>query len=232
MSHLALSPIGTELLDDPAADPTQAAESLRNIARANRWFGNRAALRRGLGRLLKDVPAGRQLTLLDIGTGAGDLPGVAVQWARTRRLELRPVGLERSPVAASLASAAGVPTIVACAGAPPLRDRSVDLVLVSQVVHHLAPEAAIALFRRCDQLARHGVIVLDLHRAFGAQAAFAVGARLLRFDAATRHDGLVSIRRGYTTGELQRLLETAGIAATVESRPPYRLLATWRTGIG
>lgn len=40
---LPTSPVGTELLDDPAADPALVASSLRHIVRANRWFGGRAA---------------------------------------------------------------------------------------------------------------------------------------------------------------------------------------------
>ena len=49
---LAIAPIGTELLDDPAADPVLAAESLRDIIRSNRWFGGAAAVRYGLRRAL------------------------------------------------------------------------------------------------------------------------------------------------------------------------------------
>jgi hypothetical protein len=35
MAELSISPIGTELLDDPAADPAIVALSLRNIAQAS-----------------------------------------------------------------------------------------------------------------------------------------------------------------------------------------------------
>ncbi|HEX9166623.1 MAG TPA: hypothetical protein VF862_11995, partial [Gemmatimonadales bacterium] len=86
MSRLALSPHGTELLDDPAADPATVALSLRNIARANWWFGGWAAIRYGLSRLLEAGDPGNRirssrLTLLDVGTGIGDLPARAVRWA-------------------------------------------------------------------------------------------------------------------------------------------------------
>ena len=42
--HLGISPIGIELLDDPDADPAAVTLSLRNVARANRWFGGAAAV--------------------------------------------------------------------------------------------------------------------------------------------------------------------------------------------
>ncbi len=225
---LAPSPVGVELLDDPAADPAVVAESLRHIARSNRWFGGTWAVRHGLGRALAGVPAGASLTLADLGTGLGDLPRAAARWAARRGIRLVAVGLERSPVAARLARDGGVPCVVGCAGAPPFRDKSVDLVLVSQLVHHLADESAVRLFRACDRLARRAVIVADLRRGPLGPAAFWVGAHVLGFDAITVADGMTSLRRGYTTARLHELLAAAGVRGIVERRPGYRLVATWR----
>jgi SAM-dependent methyltransferase len=225
---LTLSPVGTELLDDPGADPAAVTESLRNIARANRWFGGSAAALHGLSRILEGIPRGTGLTLLDLGTGAGDLPLAAVRRAARMGIRLRPLGLERSRVAAGVARAAGIPCAVACAGAPPFRAKSVDVVLVSQVMHHLDSGSAVRLLRTCDQLARVGVVVADLRRGRLAPLAFRVGAGALRFDRYTTSDGLTSIRRGYTPDELRELLGSAGIAGRVSSRPFYRLVATWR----
>jgi SAM-dependent methyltransferase len=227
---LELSPIGAELLDDPSADPATVAASLRDIARANRWFGGAAAVRRGLDRALADVPRGASLTLVDLGTGLGDLPRDAMRWAARRGVRLQALGLERNRVAARLAVAAGVPCAVGCAGATPLRDKSVDLVLVSQVAHHLSDQSAVRLFRECDRVARRAVVVADLRRGRLGPLVFWVGARALRFDPVTVADGMTSIRRGYTPRELEDLLGAAGVRATVERRPGYRLVATWRPG--
>ena len=229
-SPLSLSPIGTELLDDPGSDPFIVTRSLRNIARANRWFGGASAARWGLARVLGGVPPGTSLTLLDLGTGIGDLPLACARWAGRRGIGVTPLGLERSRVAAALARDAGVPTVVADAGAPPLGERSVDLVLVSQVAHHFDPDSIVALLRLADRLARLAVVVSDLRRSRLAQAAFLGGALLLGFDRATRHDGRTSIRRGFTAPELARLLARAGIRARVTRRPGWRLVAAWRTG--
>jgi SAM-dependent methyltransferase len=226
------SPVGTELLDDPAADPATVRRSLANIALANRWFGGTAALAWGLGRVTRGVRAGARLTLLDLGTGAGDLPNAARRWGARRGLHIVPIGLELSPVAAALASGAGVPTFVASATAPPVRPKSVDIVLVSQLAHHLAPAGVVSLLAAADRAARGAVIVLDLRRAWLARVAFRAGAALLRFDDVTVHDGLVSIRRGYTMSELRALAARAGVAATVRRRPGYRLAAVWGTVAG
>jgi Methyltransferase domain len=227
MSELTINAIGSELLDNPAADPTSVAESLRNVARANRWFGGASAVRFGLAHALDRVPPGETLALLDLGTGMGDLPRVAVQWGLRRGVRIEPVGLELNRAAAALARQGGLQTIVACAGTPPIRDKAVDVVLVSQVAHHLDPRSVIDLFRTCDRLARRAVIVADLHRHALAAPSFWCGARLLGFDAVTMSDGITSIRRGFSRPELLDLMTRAGVRGEVVSRPGFRLVAIW-----
>jgi 2-polyprenyl-3-methyl-5-hydroxy-6-metoxy-1,4-benzoquinol methylase len=227
MTDLSISPIGTELLDDPAADPATVAASLRNIARANRWFGGAAAVRFGLSRTLGATPPGTTLSLLDLGTGLGDLPQVAVRWGATRGIRVLPIGLELNRAAAALAGATGLPTAVACAGAPPIGDKSVDVVLLSQVAHHLTSESVVRLLRTCDRLARRAVIVADLRRHALAAPSFWCGARLLGFDPVTLTDGVTSIRRGFSRRELLELMAQAEVNGRVDRRHGFRLVATW-----
>lgn len=228
MSRLSLSATGVELLDDPGADPAVVAQSLRNIARANRWFGGLAAVRYGLGRVLRDMPPGR-ITMLDIGTGMGDVPAMVRRWGRSRGLDVEPVGIERHRAAARLAADSHLPIALGCGGDLPVRSRSVDVVVVSQLAHHLDDDGCRVLFLECDRVARRGVVVADLHRSRAATAGFWLGARLLRFDRVTIADGLTSIRRGFTAAELRARLRHAGIEGEVAHRPGARVVATWRT---
>ena len=225
---LSISPVGAELLDDPAADAGTVEASLRDIAVANRWLGGTAAALHGLGRVLAGIPRGSRATLLDIGTGHGDLPRAAVRWGRRRGIEIVPVALELNAVAAALALRAGIPTAVADAAAPPVAAGSVDVVLVSQVAHHFSRDSAVRLALTCDRLARRGVVIADLRRSAIAAVGFRLGARLLGFDPVTRLDGVTSVRRGFSAGELEALLLGGGIRARVERRPGFRLVATWR----
>ena len=227
MAGLSITSIGAELLDDPAANPAAVAKSLRNIARANRWFGGATAVRYGLRRTLGAVPQGTALTLLDLGTGLGDLPQVAVRWGAERGIRIRPIGIERNRMAAGLARDRGVPSILACAGAPPFAEKSVDVVLVSQVAHHLTSQSIVDLLRTCDRIACRAVIVADLRRSRLAGAAFWCGAQMLRFDDVTKADGMTSVRRGFSSRELRTLLIRANIRGRVDRTPGFRLVATW-----
>lgn len=226
-SALELNDVGDELLDHPGADPRTVAISLRNIARANHWFGGTAAALYGIGRALARVPHDTPVTLLDVGTGLGDLPAAAVRWGQRHGRLITPLGLERSHVAAALAASRGVPTTVADAGMPPFRDGAVDVVLLSQVAHHFAPRSIVQLVRTCDRIARIGVVIADLRRSPFAAAGFWFGAHALGFDRVTRTDGITSVRRGFTPDELRRILAEAGVTARVERRPGFRIVATW-----
>lgn len=230
MTALAASPIGIEALDDPATDPALVVRMLRDIARANRWFGGTATVRAGLAWLLDPSDRGRTMTLFDVGTGAGDLPCDAVRWAAQRAITIQPIGLERIPAAARLARRAGVATLLGCAGAIPLADRSVDIVLVSQVAHHLNDDAIVRLFADCSRIARRGVIIADLRPSPLAGLAFRLGGAVLAMHPTTIADGVTSLRRGFT---LERLAALAAAAhhhpVQLTSRPFARILACWRT---
>lgn len=225
---LALSPIGQELLDDPGAEPGEVRLTLHHIARANRLFGGVRAARYGLARLRP--PGSGPFTLLDVGTGQGDIPRALAGWADRRGTPFRAVGLDRIPAAAQLASHKGQPTVIGCGGQLPFRSGSVDLVLASQLAHHLAPDACCQLFRECGRVARLGVVIADLRRSWLARPLFAGAARLLRFDRWTREDGVVSLARGFTRQQLLARLAEAGVQGKVTRRGMVRIVAWWRVG--
>ncbi len=228
MSSLQTALYGAALLDDARAAPDLVRVSLRNIARANRWLGGAAAVRFGLRRATAEKPSGSTLTLLDVGTGLGDLPMMAARWAARRGIRMRPVGLEQHPAAAAAARENGVTAVVGDGADLPFRNGSIDLVLLSQVAHHFAPGAIVSLLRECARVARHAVIVADLRRSALAAAGFSVLGRLLRFDRHTLEDGLTSLHRGFTPRTLGALLADAGLAAPVARRPGARLVAVAR----
>ncbi len=225
---------GCELLDDPGAAPARVCESLRNIGRANRWFGGAAAVRFGLERAFASATPGTpgtprvRFTMVDVGTGLGDLPRMAQAWAAARGITLVPLGLERHTAAARLAGKLGLPVVVGDGEALPFANGSIDVVLLSQVAHHFAPSAIVHLFRECSRVARHAVIVADLRRSRLAAVGFRLAGRVMGFDSDTVRDGVTSLRRGFSTASLTELLGQAGIRAPVARRPGARLVAVWR----
>ena len=233
LSSLRFSSIGTESLDDPTTDPAIVTRMLADIVVCNRWLGGTLAMRFGLARLLQDSDRGGELTLFDVGTGAADLPCDARRWAERRGVSLVPLALERIPAAARVARDAGVPIVLGCASALPLGPKSVDLVLLSQVVHHLDADSAVRLLAACSTIARRGVIVADLHRTWFAAPGFRLAGAMLGLHRITIADGVTSVQRGYTTSELRALCVRAGATnVTVATSFGSRVVAWWRTDGG
>jgi SAM-dependent methyltransferase len=217
-----------ELLDDPSADAATVVACLGDVARINRLFGGaRAALVR-LDGLLRTERTGAPLTLLDVGTGVGDIPAAAARLARRRGLDLRLLGVERHGAAASEAQRRnGVATCVADGFRLPLGDRSVDYVLCSQLLHHFDADAAVRLVAELDRVARRGVVIADLRRSALAAAGIFLASFPLRLHPTTRRDGVISVFRGFTVAELGALCHAAGVRAAVRRHAGFRLTAAW-----
>lgn len=219
---------GTEILDDPDADPALALRSLRDVALANAWFGGRRAVLGELDAVLAGLPAGAACTLLDVGTGLGDIPRAARRLGERRGLTMRTIGLERATALSRAAAAQCTLAITADALSLPFATGSLDVVTCSQVLHHFDGEAADQLLRECTRVARRAVIIGDLRRSWIAVAGLWSGSYLLGFHPVSRHDGVVSIRRGYTVPELQQLVQAAtGCLPRVRRRLGFRVVARW-----
>jgi len=229
MIALAPSPLGIEALDDPACPAPVAAATLQDIALVNALFGGRAAAAYGLRRLLDGLPVTTRLTLLDVGAGIGDVARALVRTAARRGIRLTPVALDLHRVAARLARDGGTHAVVGSAAALPFWRGDIDIVLASQFLHHFARESVSALIGMFDRLAGRGVVVCEPRRTPVAVAGIWLAATALRLHPVTRRDGVLSVRRSFTRGELASILARAGIRGHVRRRPGFRVVAWWRT---
>lgn len=220
-----------ELFDDATADAAVAAASLRDIARANRFLGGAGAALSRLDEVFRATPRGATLTLLDVGTGCGDIPRAARRRAAAAGLALRVVGLERHPTAAREAARDGaLAAVLGDAAALPLRARSVDVVLCSQLLHHFHGAAVTAIVAELERVARRAVVIADIRPSPLAAAGVWLASFPLGFHPVSRRDGVTSVKRGFTPAALRGACAAAGVDADVRTHPGYRVTAAWRPG--
>lgn len=218
---------GVEFLDQPDVDPRIRRRSHRDIALSNRLFGGMHAALTELELALE--PGSRSVSVLDVGTGTGDIPARFAQRASRRGADVRILGVDdhRELVAATR----DWPVVPVCADALslPFADGSVDIVCCSQTLHHFIETDALRLVREMNRVARQRVVIADLRRSWVAVAALWTLSFPLRFHPVSRHDGVVSILRGFTRAELSRLVHDAvGVEPRVRYRFAYRITASWR----
>jgi 2-polyprenyl-3-methyl-5-hydroxy-6-metoxy-1,4-benzoquinol methylase len=217
-----------ELLDGPLDDATLHG-NLGDLERVNRYGGGAALSWRALERLRSLSGRPVELSLLDIGTGAADIPRDLLRRAVASQLRLAVTATDIRPQIVNEARRRSSATenlhiALANTGKLEFADGAFDVAHASMVLHHLEPDECVELLAELGRVARLGVIVNDLDR----RQAWWLGAWLLSRIATrngyTRHDAPLSVRRGYRPDETKSLAARAGLReqARLWARPPYR----------
>jgi SAM-dependent methyltransferase len=167
-------------------------------------------------------------TLLDVGTGLGDIPLLARSAAARAGIALDTIGLEATEWLATGSRPRTSIAIVGDGRALPFADQSIDVVTCSQVLHHFFDRDAARLVQELHRVARVRVIISEIRRSQLAVAGIWVASFALGFHPVSRHDGVVSVRRGFTVGELAETVHDAtGASPAVRRRPGFRVTASW-----
>jgi SAM-dependent methyltransferase len=216
---------GVEWLDE-TPDPELQRRSHRDIALANRLFGGIRAVEQELMPWLPS--AGGTVSLLDVGTGTGDIPERLRKRARARDVELRVFALDDRAELVKATREWPVSGVCGNALALPFQSGAFDFVIASQVLHHFAGSDAVQLVQEMNRVAKRRVIIADLRRSWLAVAGLWAVSFPLGFHKVSRHDGVVSILRGFQAPELRDLIRQAtGVDPTVKHQPGWRLTASW-----
>jgi len=216
-----------EMLDRPAPF-ADLSENLDDIANFNAFFGGCSVTLRHAKRLLRAVPADRAATVVDVGTGGGDIPRALVRWARRAGRSIRVLAIDLGGEVLSVAAAPlnNKPEITLIQGnalALPLRPLSVDVAISTHLLHHLAPDEAAASLAEMDRVSRRGLVANDLFRTRVAHAVVWTTTRLLAKSPMSRHDGPLSVPRAYTPEEVESMARRANLPSVRVRRYPWAL---------
>ena len=211
-------------MDEPVADAGELEANLRDIAFANARLGGTAPVVRALRRL-------GARSVLDVGSGAGDVALALVRDGARRGVQVHVTCLDQSEQMLAIARRStradpALSFVRADGGALPYADGAFDVVTCTLALHHFDPDAARALLRELRRVARLSPVVCDLRRSPVAFAATWLWSRTSR-NRLTRHDAPLSVRRAYTAGEARELACDAGWhAPRVRHEPFFRMTLT------
>jgi 2-polyprenyl-3-methyl-5-hydroxy-6-metoxy-1,4-benzoquinol methylase len=215
-----------ELMDAPDLDPAIYARCLNDLAAVNRvTFTHRTTLR-WLARALAGTAPGSRVTILDVACGHGDLLRALAHFGERAGFAFDLTGIDlnpRSAVAARAATPAGLPiTYITGDVFDYAPSPAPDFIVSSQFTHHLPAADIVRLLGWMERFAARGWQITDLHRHRLAYHGFPLLARLMRWQRIVRHDGQVSVARGFTAAEWREMVAQAGMPATVRWRLPFR----------
>lgn len=186
----------------------EVAEFFRSLGRVNRFFDFTHPFRTLIPELVGRDHC-KTLSILDVGAGDGSLGRAVQEWAARQGWDWRVVNVDCSPVALRLNE--GGLNVIASATRLPFYPASFDVVLASQMAHHLTDTQVRGLLREAWRVARSAVVLCDLHRNLGLYLALRLLFCFQDHPASFRSDALLSVKRGWRIAELARLADEAGV---------------------
>ena len=222
----------TELMDSDETDFATFRDCLVDLAKVNRLtLAYRPTLRffadlAKAGRLPRD----RTVSVVDVGSGFGDMLRKVDRWAALRGLRLDLIGVDLNPWSARTATAATAPDRSIRYVTANVFDfsagRPIDIVISSLFTHHLDDASLVRFIAWMEANAAIGWFVNDLHRHPLPYHAFRIASRALRFHHFVQHDGPISIARAFDPHDWRDALAAAGLpagAADIRPQFPFRL---------
>lgn len=197
-----------EYFDTPGLSQAQRDRACRELDRLNVFFQFSHTFVSRLPRWLGKKRCER-LDILDVGAGTGLLGKRMSAWAKRRGWDWRVTNLDTHPCPLDHTLSASF--VTGSALQLPFADNSFDLVIASQMTHHLTDEEIVQHWREAWRVARDGIFICDLHRNAGFYGMLWLMMWLLRTDERVRKDGLISVERGFRRAEWRELAARAGI---------------------
>lgn len=225
-----------ELLDqaDTGVTTAELRGNLRDIRRANRFFGGTRAVLLTLPNLIRQCHDGvAPVTILDLATGSADIPLAIAARADVHGWDVRITATDAQTEIVAIARAAERERRVTIEQADardlPYGNGSFDIVLLSLALHHFDSWDAKRVLGEMRRVGRRALVVNDLERSRAGLAGAWLFSRALTTNRLTRHDAPLSVRRAYTPREAQELAHEAGWTATSVRRvAPFRFVMTGR----
>jgi len=194
-----------ELLDADAGTEREVRQSINDLRLINTLFGGVSSTTSMIRKVARKTGA-KQLSLLEVASGAGFVPSAAKKKLANDGVALEVSLLDR---AATHLPSNGVPTFVGDALALPFPDDSFDLISCGLFLHHLDPAQALAFAQESLRVARRAVLISDLIRTRTHLILTHMGLPLFR-SRITWHDAPASVRAAFTREEVRGMLADCG----------------------
>jgi 2-polyprenyl-3-methyl-5-hydroxy-6-metoxy-1,4-benzoquinol methylase len=201
-----------EIMDDFALEGEQLRDALDKIASINQLLGGNKLTLQGLQLVLKSIPKNKEITLVDVGCGNGDMLRVIANYAKKNSYTFNLIGIDANAFTINHAKklSQNYPTIrYQCVDIFDANFDSLkyDVLLCTLTLHHFKDDEIVKLMSLFYKNASIGIIINDLQRSSLSYRLFQALCFVFRLNPMSREDGLISILRGFKKSELIRFSE-------------------------
>ncbi|WP_239635459.1 methyltransferase domain-containing protein [Paenibacillus sp. H1-7] len=203
-----------ELMDDFSQGGEELREALQHLRRLNRIFAASSPTLYGVNRLWQAADKPDRLSILDIGSGSGDVNRRLLRWADVNGIKLRITLVDVTEEACEEARRFfhKEPRVqVLKRDLFELPEGAADIVAGTQFVHHFEDQELPRVVEHMLKTSRLGVVINDIHRHWIAWTAVWLTARLVSSNRYIVHDGPLSVAKGFRSADWIRLGSELGI---------------------
>ncbi len=195
-----------ELMDDLHMDGSLLYDTLDKIAGINKVLGGNGVVLSGVKVLLEKTDKDTPITIIDLGCGSGAMLRTLAHYARKKKRRFQLIGIDAN--AHTLAYAEKLSSEYEeihykniDVFSKEFDAISYDIATATLFVHHFEETEIFSLVKQLSSKASIGVVINDLHRHWLSYYLFRIFA-FFYGNKMTRHDGAISILRGFKKEEL------------------------------
>lgn len=200
-----------EILDDLQLHGDELGVLLSDLKRVNAILGGNSITINGLAMLLKDIHTSTSIKVVDIGCGDGEQLRQLAHYAKKNKRNLHLVGVDANKfiIEEAKARSKDFPEIeYQVFNVFKLNETKLvyDIAICTLFLHHFKSNEITSMLQTISERAKVGVIINDLDRSRLAFEAFKAFSAVFLKSKIAKHDGLVSIARGFKKPELASIL--------------------------
>lgn len=217
-----------EWMDDLQMEGPQLRSTLKTLARINAFLGGDSVTLKGVLQLAHSHKGLKDLHIIDLGCGEGSQLRLLARYSRKKNLNWRFSGVDANADCIEFARerSENYPEIEYLQADVFKWDMpACDIVLATLFMHHFTDQQIVEMVQSGKPKLSIGWVVNDLHRSRISYLLFWMLGLFIR-NKMIRHDGLLSIKKGFKKEELYNLSDTLKMSSTVSWHWAFRYLWT------
>lgn len=211
-----------ELMDDFSIGGDLLRDTLDKLESINRWLGGNKVTLNGLQTILKNHPKDKQITIVDIGCGHGDILRDVAKFGRKHQYKFQLIGIDANSTAIDYATelSKNYPELTFETQdifSDEFKNSQFDIVLATLFLHHFKEEPLVSFLKNTLHQTKIGIVINDLHRHKLAYYLFMVLSIFIK-NKMIIEDGLTSVLRGFKRKDIEN------ISTQIHAKP----IITWK----
>ncbi|RFN58123.1 methyltransferase domain-containing protein [Marixanthomonas ophiurae] len=200
-----------EIMDDFNLQGKEMQAVLTDLKTVSNLLGGANITLKGIKKLLSKRLKNEEVTIIDVGCGDGEMLRKCAHFGKRNQYNFNLIGLDANPNIISEAKERSksfenltFKTLDIFSAEP---FPKADIILCNLFLHHFKNADIVSILKKLIEASNMGVVVNDLHRSKLAFTLFKGFSSVFLKTKIARHDGLVSVARGFKREELDTFSE-------------------------